>query len=296
VPLTADPSAAPDAAGLRGPNAQPGAGDPAGHRSVRGAFTDLAGPGEGWWQGLRSAGLRSGWPHDRSVTRLVAVAVAAALVGAAAVWAMSATTSTRGSGGAAGLPLATRRSAPGTAEHREPVGGSPSTTVVEPATTVAGGWVAVAGAVVRPGLYRAATDTRVSSLLAAAGGLAPDADPDRVNLAAPVRDGERVYVPRRGEAGAPPVVAGTGGGPDPAPPAAGAGPAGARGGAPAGPVDLNRATAAELDALPGVGPTTAQAIIEHRATRGPFTSVEQLADVRGIGPAKLDHLRPLVVV
>jgi competence protein ComEA len=291
VPLTADPSAAPDA---------DGAGDPVVRRPVPGAFTDLAGPGEGWWRGLRSARLRSGWPPDRAVTRLVAVAVAAALVGAAAVWVLSATASTRGPGSAAGLPLATRRSAPGTAEHREPAGGSPGTTTAEPAptsaTTVAGGWVAVAGAVVRPGLYRVATDTRVSSLLAAAGGLAPDADPDRVNLAAPVRDGERVYVPRRGEAGAPPVVAGTGGGPDPAPPAAGAGPAGARGGAPAGPVDLNRATAAELDALPGVGPTTAQAIIEHRATRGPFTSVEQLADVRGIGPAKLDHLRPLVVV
>ena len=64
----------------------------------------------------------------------------------------------------------------------------------------------------------------------------------------------------------------------------------------AGPVDLNRATATELDALPGIGPATAQAIVEHRAANGPFTSVDDLEQVRGIGPAKLATIRPLVVV
>ena len=65
--------------------------------------------------------------------------------------------------------------------------------------------------------------------------------------------------------------------------------------APTGPVDLNRATAAELDALPGIGPATAQAIVDHREANGPFVSVDDLEAVRGIGPAKLEAIRPLVV-
>ena len=64
---------------------------------------------------------------------------------------------------------------------------------------------------------------------------------------------------------------------------------------PTGPVDLNRATAAELDALPGIGPATAQAIVDHREANGPFASVDDLEAVRGIGPAKLEAIRPLVV-
>jgi competence protein ComEA len=63
-----------------------------------------------------------------------------------------------------------------------------------------------------------------------------------------------------------------------------------------GPVDLNRATATELDALPGVGPATAQAIVSHRDANGPFASIDDLEQVRGIGPAKLDAIRPLVTV
>ena len=65
---------------------------------------------------------------------------------------------------------------------------------------------------------------------------------------------------------------------------------------PAGPVDLNRATAAELDALPGIGPATAQAIVDHREANGPFASVDDLEQVRGIGPAKLATIRPLVTL
>ena len=95
----------------------------------------------------------------------------------------------------------------------------------------------------------------------------------------------RVWVPRRGETD-PPAEVPTGGG--------SGGSAGADGPAPL--VDLNTATADELDALPGIGPATAAAIIDHRQRNGPFTSVDELADVRGIGDAKLAELRDLVRV
>lgn len=133
-----------------------------------------------------------------------------------------------------------------------------------------------AGAVVEPGVYRLPAGARVTDLLDAAGGPTPDADVDQLNLAAPVADGERVYVPRVGET----VVA-----------AAGAGSS-----APTGPLDLNTATLDQLDALPGIGPATAQAILDERERRGGFRSVDELLDVRGIGPAKLDALRELVTV
>jgi competence protein ComEA len=142
--------------------------------------------------------------------------------------------------------------------------------------------VHVAGAVVDPGVHELPAGSRVVDAIEAAGGLAADADGSRINLAALVADGERVYVPKVGEA-APPSVAGDGG-------ASGAG------GEAEGPVDLNQADEAALDALPGVGPATAAAIIQHREQIGRFTSVDQLLDVRGIGEAKLEQLRPLVTV
>jgi competence protein ComEA len=139
--------------------------------------------------------------------------------------------------------------------------------------------VHVAGAVVRPGVLHLPAGARVIDAVAAAGGLTPEADGTRLNLAAPVADGTRVYVPAVGEvlsAGADPIVA------DP--------------GASPGPLDLNAADEAALDALPGIGPATAKAIVAHRAEIGRFTSIDQLLDVRGIGPAKLEELRPLVTV
>ena len=139
-------------------------------------------------------------------------------------------------------------------------------------------YVHVAGAVARPGVYRVRPGGRVTDVVDAAGGPAPDADLDQVNLAARVADGERVHLPRRGE---------------PPPPTA-AGPGAAGGGG--GPVDLNTATLEQLDALPGVGPSTAQAILDHRTEHGRFTSVDQLLDVRGIGDAKLAALRSRVRV
>lgn len=157
--------------------------------------------------------------------------------------------------------------------------------------------VQAAGAVRHPGVVRLPVGSRVDDLVRAAGGFAERADRDRVNLAAPVVDGERVWIPAVGEAEAPEVVAGTAGGatgPVPGGEPAGTGSGGGAGAA--GPVDLNRATEVELDALPGVGPATAAAILAHRDEVGRFTSVEQLLDVRGIGEAKLEQLRPLVTV
>jgi competence protein ComEA len=157
--------------------------------------------------------------------------------------------------------------------------------------------VQAAGAVHQPGVHRLPPGSRVDDLVRAAGGFTSAADRDRVNLAAPLLDGERVWLPARGEEEAPEVVAGAGGG---SPLAAGSGPgAASAGGATAGPtalVDLNRATAADLESLPGVGPATASAILAHREQIGSFTAVEQLLDVRGIGEVKLEQLRPLVRV
>lgn len=136
--------------------------------------------------------------------------------------------------------------------------------------------VHAAGAVNAPGLYRLAGGSRVADLLAAAGGATADADLDQLNLAAPLADGERVLVSRRGEIP----------------------PTGAEAGKPtiAQKLDINTATAAQLDELPGVGPATAEAIIRYRETNGRFRSVTQLLEVRGIGEAKLAQLRPLVKV
>lgn len=165
-----------------------------------------------------------------------------------------------------------------------PVDGAPETSV--PATPPMTVTVHVAGQVVSPGVYAVPSGGRVADAVVAAGGTAAEADVEQLNLAARVADGERVYVPRKGEP-APAVAAG------PAVPASGAG---AKAGAPAGPVDLNTATAEQLEALPGVGPATSKAILAYRSSHGRFRSVTELLEVPGIGPAKLEALRPLVKV
>jgi len=150
--------------------------------------------------------------------------------------------------------------------------------------------VHVAGAVGRPGVVTLRSGSRAVDAVDAAGGLATGADADRVNLAAPLVDGERLLIPLVGQP-APvevlPQLPGTGSGST----APGSGPSRA-----GGPVDINTATVADLDALPGIGPATAQAIVAHRDEQGPFASVDELLDVRGIGDAKLATLRDLVVV
>lgn len=139
--------------------------------------------------------------------------------------------------------------------------------------------VHAAGAVHRPGLYPLAAGARVADLLAAAGGPTADADLDRLNLAAKVSDGERVYVSRRGEAVEPTASDA----------AAGTSTTG-------GKIDLNTATLEQLDTLPGVGPATAQAILDFRKRHGRFRSVSQLLEIRGIGESKLAQIRSRVRV
>jgi competence protein ComEA len=157
--------------------------------------------------------------------------------------------------------------------------------------------VHVAGAVGRPGVQRLPGGSRVVDAVDAAGGANPDADLARVNLAVPVQDGQQVYVPRVGETPPPPVAGAAG--PSSASPGSSGSPgsfAGASGPGSTQPVNINTASADELDTLPGVGPATAEAIIAYREQSGPFTSVDQLLDVRGIGDAKLAQLRDLVTL
>jgi competence protein ComEA len=135
--------------------------------------------------------------------------------------------------------------------------------------------VDVAGAVHRPGLYRLRQGARVADAITRAGGLTRRAERTAVNLAAPLADGEQVLVAARGA------------------PAAGA--AASSPGATSGPISLSAATAEQFDTLPGVGPVTAQKIVDYRQAHGLFTSVDGLDAIPGIGPAKLAELRPLVV-
>ena len=141
--------------------------------------------------------------------------------------------------------------------------------------------VDVVGAVRRPGLYRLAEHARIADAVARAGGATRKADLALINLAAPLADGQQVVVPQRGSAAAAPGGA-----------AAGAGAAAA--GAAAGPVHLNTATLEQLDSLPGVGPVTAQKILDYRQKHGSFSSVDELDAVPGIGPARMDQLKDLV--
>ncbi len=147
--------------------------------------------------------------------------------------------------------------------------------------------VHVAGAVSRPGVVRLPASSRAVDAVTAAGGLRPDADADRVNLAAGLIDGQRVVVPAIGQPA--PVEAVP-------PPGAPSGPSADSGDGPSALVDLNTADAALLEELPGVGPATAAAILAHREDNGPFASVDALIDVRGIGEAKLEAVRDLVTV
>jgi competence protein ComEA len=135
--------------------------------------------------------------------------------------------------------------------------------------------VDVAGAVRRPGLYSLHSGSRIDDAIAAAGGATRKAQLDAVNLAAPVADGEQVVVPRRGPAGV-----------------AVASPAGS---SPSAPLDLNTATLEQLEALPGIGPVTAQKILDYRQEHGAFHSVDELQGVPGIGPSHMAQLKGLVI-
>ncbi len=142
-------------------------------------------------------------------------------------------------------------------------------------------FVDVAGWVRRPGVYEFTSGQRVIDAVDAAGGARPGADLTSLNLAAPLADGTQILVPRPG---APPFGAGSGTVP---------GTDGSAGGAL---VNVNTADATELETLDGVGEVIAAAIVEYRTQNGPFTSVDQLEDVSGIGPSTLEGIRDSVTV
>lgn len=149
--------------------------------------------------------------------------------------------------------------------------------------------VSVVGLVAQPGLVTLAPKARVSDAVSAAGGTLTGSDTLGLNLARQVADGEQIVVGIATPAGKPAALGSSMGGRPESGPAAGTT-------APAGPVDLNTATVEQLDGLPGVGPVTAAAIVAWRSANGRFASIDQLAEVDGIGPVRLEKLRPLVRV
>ncbi len=156
-----------------------------------------------------------------------------------------------------------------------------------PATTAPAPLVVhVDGAVLRPGVHELPADGRVLDAVQAAGGLSENADGSRLNLAQPLNDGARLWVPSIGEEQQPDIIE-----PTPATTPAATGSVGG-----SAKVNINTADAVALQALPGIGPSLAAAIIEHRARAGPFATVGALENVAGIGPAKLEQIRPLVSV
>lgn len=211
------------------------------------------------WEVLRQLGARLDGPRQWMTTVVIAVVVG--VLAALGVVGLQRATHATGTASAEALPLAVR-----------------VTTTVAAAPPLV---VHVAGAVANPGLQQLHDGARVADALAAAGGPLANADVSQLNLASPLVDGARVYVPAVGEQ---------------VPPELSAGPGGSVTAQSTGPLDLNRATEAQLDALSGVGPSTAAAIVAYRRDHGPFRSVDDLLQVRGIGPSKLEALRSQVRV
>lgn len=214
------------------------------------------------------------WMTWFGLGRLIAAAGCILIVGAGAYWLVRSPAPSA----EAQLPFASSTSAGSVATLPPPVG----VPTDEPSEQLAQVVVHVAGAVRVPGVYVLDVGDRVHDAVAAAGGADGSADLEGLNLAAPLVDGGRVYVPLVGEI-------------DPATVPSRAPVVGAEA-ASTGPIDINRASAAEFEILPGVGPATAAAIIDDRERNGPFASVDDLDRVPGIGPAKLAALRDLVSV
>lgn len=150
----------------------------------------------------------------------------------------------------------------------EPVASAPARSVLV---------VHVVGEVRRPGLYRLRDGARIADAVHRAGGALRDADLAGVNLAAPLVDGVQIVVPARAAAAGTVPSPSTGSTPGPT-----------------APVSLSSATVEQLDELPGVGPITAQKIVDYRTEHGPFASVDDLDAVPGVGPTRIEQLRDLV--
>ncbi|WFE41814.1 helix-hairpin-helix domain-containing protein [Micromonospora sp. WMMD998] len=260
----------PDRSGLRRGRPEPDAGpahpfDPDPTSTVGDADGSKESPGPARGLAARLPGPGAFDPGHRGVRALAAVAAVVVVV--AAVWAWRSRPSAEPV-----RPVApvTEASAGAVTDVAAPAG--PSAQVV----------VAVAGKVRRPGLVRLPSGARLADALEAAGGALPGVDVALLNPARKVTDGELILV----GVTAPPGQAAAG-------PAAGGG---APGGPAAGPVNLNTATLAQLDTLPGVGPVLAQRILDHREQHGPFRSVSDLRQVDGIGDARYEQLKELVTV
>ena len=144
--------------------------------------------------------------------------------------------------------------------------------------------VHVAGEVAAPGVYELPPGSLVQDAIAAAGGATADGAPGRLNLAAPLADGQQIVVPSTNSTAAPssqPLS------PDPSTSSAPS---------PTNRLNINTATAAELEALPDIGPVTAARIVEYRTANGPFNTIEEITDVRGIGPVTFDTIKDLITV
>ncbi|MDT7578031.1 MAG: competence protein ComEA [Pseudonocardiales bacterium] len=247
-------------ASARAPSASPASASTAGGRRLIGRLVP-----ESW----RAVRLDPGRP---GAIALVVVAVVAAVVAAVGVW-----TGRPQAEPVRGLPGVVVGGPEPSAAPPSPV----SSTSPAPSHTLV---VSVSGRVARPGLVQVPDGSRVADVVAAAGGALPGVDLTALNLARRVNDGEQVAV-----------------GVPTAPDAAGAessAPGGgvAAGGGPAARVDLNTATVAQLDALPGVGPVTAQHIVDWRTRNGRFAKIEQLREVDGIGEHRFQQLHDLVTV
>ncbi|RZU52585.1 competence protein ComEA [Krasilnikovia cinnamomea] len=228
-------------------------------------------------QGIRgSAALAAFDPGRRGVRALAAVAAVVVLVAGVLAW--RARPRVEPVPAAVGVPAVAPAGSPGAGSG--PADGVPAPAVASAARSAGVDIVvAVGGKVRKPGLVHLPPGARVADALQAAGGADPGVDVALLNLARKVVDGELIMV----GVAAPPAA-----------PAAPTGPAGAA--APAGPVNLNTATLADLDSLPGVGPVLAQRILDARQARGGFATVSDLRQVDGIGEARYEQLKDLVTV
>jgi competence protein ComEA len=204
---------------------------------------------------------------------IAAISVAAVL--AAAAFVIAAT----GPGGTVAVDSADGGAGPRRSEGVPATSGS-----FDPSTSPGGAGIVidVQGAVIQPGVLYLTVGSRVGDAIAAAGGYGPRVDAERagreLNLAATLKDGDRVVVPSRDD-----------------PPTPGSGSGSGEGGEAGGLVDLNSATASELDALPGIGPVTAQKIIDAREEQ-PFASIDDLRERKIVGASAFERLRELVTV
>jgi competence protein ComEA len=218
------------------------------------------------------------WRHDARFGIVVLIGVA--LIAGVIWYRVGIGGASAGESGEA--PAAVSTTTPSTTLADSTATGTGTATRVQSSTIA----VHVAGAVNHPGVVELRTGARVIDAVEAVGGALADGDLDRLNLAAKVADGQRVYVAKVGQ----PDVGAVGDGSD------AKGDDGAAGGATGGKVNLNTATLAQLEELPGIGPTYAQAIVAERQRRGGFTSVNDLRSVRGIGDKRFAELAPLVTV